>query len=174
MAITANSPTGLFYGVETFIQLLRPDFGKLWLPEGSIEDWPDLQLRFIYWDDNHHLDRIDYFKHALRQAAFYKINGLVVKLNGHFQYKSAPAVVEPYALSPAQLQELTDYGLHYHIQLIPYLDGPAHILFHSESIPNMHICVSFPTAIMSFARPTRNRTSCWMACIRICWTRTRE
>lgn len=129
ITITANAATGLFYGVETFIQLLRPDLGKLWLPEGAIVDWPDLHLRHIYWDDNHHLERMDAFKHAIRQAAFYKINGFVVKLDGHFQYKSAPAVVEPYALSPAQLQELTDYGLHYHVQLIPYLDGPAHISF---------------------------------------------
>lgn len=129
IAITANADTGLFYGVETLVQMLRPDLGTLWLPEGTIEDWPDLQLRHIYWDDNHHLEKMDDFKRALRQAAFYKINGFVVKLNGHFQYKSAPAVVEPYALSPAQLQELTNYGLRYHIQLIPYLDGPAHITF---------------------------------------------
>jgi len=127
--ITANAPTGLFYGVETFIQMLRRDNGKLWLPEGTIEDWPDLQLRHIYWDDNHHLEKVEELKRDLRQAAFYKINGFVIKLDGHFQYKSAPAVVEPYALTPAELQQLTDYGLHYHVQLIPYLDGPAHISF---------------------------------------------
>ena len=129
ITITANAPTGLFYGVETLIQLLRRDQGTLWFPEGSIVDWPDLQLRHIYWDDNHHLEHVDELKRDLRQAAFYKINGFVIKLNGHFQYKSAPAVVEPYALSPAELQDLTNYGLRYHIQLIPYLDGPAHIAF---------------------------------------------
>jgi hypothetical protein len=129
VAITANAPTGLFYGVDTLIQLLRPKMGTLWLPEGTIEDWPDLQLRHIYWDDAHHLEKMDELKRAMKQAAFYKINGFVIKLEGHFQYKSAPAVVEPYALSPAQLQELTDYGLRYHIELIPYLDGPAHIAF---------------------------------------------
>jgi hexosaminidase len=129
IAITANARTGLFYGVETLIQLLRRDKGTLWLPEGSIVDWPDMQLRHIYWDDNHHLEHVDELKRDLRQAAFYKINGFVIKLNGHFQYKSAPAVVEPYALTPAELQELTSYGLRYHIQLIPYLDGPAHIAF---------------------------------------------
>ena len=32
-------------------------------------------------------------------------------------------------MSPAELQELTDYGLKYHVQLIPYLDGPAHDAF---------------------------------------------
>ena len=62
ITITANAPTGLFYGVETLVQLLRPKMGTLWLPEGSIEDWPDLQLRQIYWDDNFHLDRVDDLK----------------------------------------------------------------------------------------------------------------
>ena len=127
--VTANASPGLFYGVETLIQLLSPRSGSLWLPEGTIQDWPDLQLRQIYWDDAHHLDRLDALKRALRQAAFYKINGFVIKLEGHFQYKSAPAIVEPYALSPDHLQELTNYGLRYHVQLIPYLDGPAHIAF---------------------------------------------
>ena len=129
ITITANDSTGLFYGVETLVQLLHRDMGTLWFPEGSIVDWPDMQLRHIYWDDNHHLEHVDELKRDLRQAAFYKINGFVIKLNGHFQYKSAPAVVEPYALSPAELQDLTSYGLRYHIQLIPYLDGPAHVAF---------------------------------------------
>src|SRR5665213_3045622 len=85
ISIIANASTGLFYGVETLIQLLRPDMGTLWLPEGSIEDWPDLQLRAIYWDDNHHLDKIDYLKRDLRQAAYYKIIGFMIKLNSHFK-----------------------------------------------------------------------------------------
>ncbi len=37
--------------------------------------------------------------------------------------------MEPYALTPAELQDLTSYGLKYHVQLIPYLDGPGHISF---------------------------------------------
>ncbi|MGO9254722.1 MAG: glycoside hydrolase family 20 zincin-like fold domain-containing protein [Bryobacteraceae bacterium] len=127
--ITANAPAGLFYGAETLVQLLKKENRDLRLPQGEIIDWPDLQFRGIYWDDAHHLDRVEYLKRALRQAAFFKINAFVIKMEGHFQYKSAPALVEPYALSPAELQELTDYGLRYHIQLIPYLDGPAHIAF---------------------------------------------
>ncbi len=127
--ITANAPTGLFYGVETLVQLVKHAGGKRWLPEASITDWPDLEQRNIYWDDNHHLERMDVLKQALRQAAFYKINGFTIKLNDHFEYKSAPALVNPYALTPQQLQELTDYALKYHVQLIPFLDGPAHVAF---------------------------------------------
>ncbi len=129
VTISANAPTGLYYGVVTFVQLLKPRDGALLLPAGQIEDWPDLQMRQIYWDDAHHLDRLDVLKQAMRQAAFFKINGFAIKLEGHFQYKSAPALVEPQALSPAELQELTDYGLQHHVQLIPYLDSPGHIAF---------------------------------------------
>ena len=135
VSIIANTPTGLFYGVQTFVQLLKPEGGNLWLPEGEIVDWPDLELRIIYWDDAHHLDHVDVLKSAFRQAAFFKINGFAIKLEGHFQYKSAAPVVEPYALTRAELQELTNEALKYHIQLILYLDGPAHdafILKHPE------------------------------------------
>ena len=127
--ITANGPQGLFYGVQTLLQLIKPQDGKFWLPEGEIIDWPDLQLREIYWDDAHHLDRLEELKRAVRQAAFFKINGFAIKLEGHFQYKSAPAIVEPYALTPAELQELTDYGLRHYVQVIPFLDGPGHVAF---------------------------------------------
>jgi hexosaminidase len=129
ITITANAAQGLFYGVETLVQLVKSRNGSYWLPEAHIEDWPDLQLREIYWDDAHHLDRPETLKKAIRQAAFFKVNGFAIKLEGHFQFKSAPALVEPQALSPAQFQELTDYALKYHVQLIPYLDGPAHIAF---------------------------------------------
>lgn len=129
ISITGNSPAGLFYGVQTLVQLLKQQSGKLWLPEASIEDWPDLELRVIYWDDAHHLEHLSDLKAALRQASFYKINGFAIKLEGHFQYRHAPAIVDPYALSPSELQELTDYGLKLHVQVIPYLDGPAHDSF---------------------------------------------
>ena len=136
--IIGNAPPGLFYGVQTFIQLLTPKGKALKFPTGELQDWPDLQLRIIYWDDAHHLEHLDVLKAALRQAAFYKINGFALKLEGHFQFRSAPAIMEPYVLSPAQLQELTDYALRYHIQLIPYLDAPAHVSFilkHPEYAP---------------------------------------
>ncbi len=158
VTIAANGPAGLYYGVVTFVQLLKPRDGVLLFPEGQIEDWPDLQLRQLYWDDAHHLERMEALKHAIRQAAFFKMNGFALKLEGHFQYQSAPALVEPYALTPAQLQELTDYGLRHHVQLIPYLDSPGHIAFilkHPEYAKlreypesNYELCVTNPDSYL--------------------------
>lgn len=139
------------------MQLLRPRDGGLYVPQCRITDWPDVHLRHIYWDDAHHLARLPELKRAVRQAAFFKINGFTLKLEGHFQFASAPALVEPYALSPAEYQELTDYGLRYHVQVIPYLDAPGHIAFilkHPEyakyrSFPdsNYQMCATNPEAV---------------------------
>ncbi|MGA2983480.1 MAG: beta-N-acetylhexosaminidase [Terriglobia bacterium] len=160
VTITGNSSTGLFYGVQTLVQLLKPQDGKRWLPEGEITDWPDLELRVIYWDDAHHLEHPEVLKAAVRQAAFYKINGFSIKLEGHFQYQHAPAMVEPYAMTPAELQELTDYARKYHVEIIPYLDGPAHdafILKHPEyaglreyAESNYEFCVTNPETYKLF------------------------
>ena len=160
VTLTGNSPTGLLYGVQTLLQLLKLQEGKLWLPDGEIIDWPDLELRVIYWDDAHHLERLEVLKAAVRQAAFYKINGFSIKLEGHFQYKHAPPIVEPYAMTPLELQELSDYALKYHVQLIPYLDGPAHdafILKHPEyaglreyAESNYEFCVTNPETYKLF------------------------
>ena len=160
VTLTGNTSTGLFYGVQTLVQLLKPQQGKAGLPEGEIVDWPNLQLRVIYWDDAHHLEHLEVLKAAIRQAAFYKINGFSIKLEGHFQYRHAAAMVEPYALSPGELQELTNYALRYHVELIPYLDGPAHdafILKHPEYAglreypeSNYEFCVTNPETYKLF------------------------
>ena len=63
-------------------------------------------------------------------------------------------------MTPAELQELTDYALRYHIEIIPYLDGPAHdafILKHPEyaslreyAESNYEFCVTNPETYKLF------------------------
>ena len=129
ITITANAGAGLFYGVQTLIQLLQKENGKVWFTGGNITDWPDMDLRMIYWDDAHHLEKLDAMKRAIRQASYYKINAFTLKLEGHFQYVAANPIVEPYAYTPAEYQELTDYAKAHYIELVPWLDAPAHISF---------------------------------------------
>ena len=142
--ITANAPPGLFYGVQTLLQLLKTQKEKMFLPQAEIKDWPDTEVRMIYWDDAHHLEHFDALKRIIRQAAYFKINAFSIKLEGHFDYKTAKPIVEPYALSAAQYQELTDYAKARYIELIPYLDAPGHVSFilkhpefaHLKAFPN--------------------------------------
>jgi hexosaminidase len=45
LIVAANSGEGLFYGVQTLRQLLRPVGKRLVCPAVTIRDWPDLNLR---------------------------------------------------------------------------------------------------------------------------------
>src|SRR3954453_9407333 len=49
ITISANASPGLFYGTQTLEQLLKKHGVEQELPEARITDWPDLQLRQIYW-----------------------------------------------------------------------------------------------------------------------------
>ncbi|MCW3118399.1 MAG: hypothetical protein JWM28_2481, partial [Chitinophagaceae bacterium] len=129
ITVKANASPGLFYGVQTLLQILKKQNGNILFPEGEMVDWPDMNLRMIYWDDAHHLEYLDVLKREIKQAASFKINAFALKLEGHFQYESAKSIVEPQALSPQEYQELTDFALAHYVQLVPYLDGPAHVSF---------------------------------------------
>ena len=129
ITISANHNQGLFYGIQTLIQLLKEDKGKIFFAGGVIEDWPNLDLRMIYWDDAHHLERLDAMKRAIRQASYYKINAFSLKLEGHFEFSAAKPIIEPYAYTPKEFQELTDYAKAHYVELVPYLDAPAHLSF---------------------------------------------
>ena len=75
--IIGNSNPGLFYGVQSLLQLIRPRGAGAWhLPEATIEDWPALPLRFIHWDTKHHQDRPETMKRFIRWASFFKVNAI--------------------------------------------------------------------------------------------------
>jgi hexosaminidase len=129
ISVTANGAPGLFYGVQTLLQLLQTENGKVFFAGGEIVDWPDMDLRMIYWDNAHHLQRLDAMKRAIRQASYYKINAFTVKLEGHFQFKTAKSIVEPYAYTAAEYRELSEYARAHYVELVPWIDGPAHVSF---------------------------------------------
>jgi hypothetical protein len=125
--ITGNAAPGLFYGVQTLIQLARrEDTGRLVVPLGVIEDWPALPLRFFHWDAQQHQDRIETLKRYLDWAARLKANMIAFQLEDKFEFPSHPVIGAPGAYTTAQMQELTDYALARHIQIVPMIQAPAH------------------------------------------------
>jgi hypothetical protein len=128
--ITGNAAAGLFYGVQTLIQLPRRDSaGRLWLPKGSIEDWPRLQLRFLHWDTKHHQNRMETMKRYIDWTARFKANMIGFELEDKFEYPSNPEIGAPGAYTTKELQEITDYALARHIQLVPEIQSPAHMAY---------------------------------------------
>ncbi len=127
--ITGNSDAGLFYGVQTLLQLLKRNGPDLTLPLGTIEDWPRLQLRFLHWDTKHHQDRMETLKRYLDEAARMKVNMIGFELEDKFEYPSHPVIGAPGAFTTAELQEIVDYGLARFIQVVPVVQSPAHMAY---------------------------------------------
>ncbi len=128
--ITGNGDPGLFYGVQTLLQLVRETgSGRLQLPGCRIEDWPSFRLRFLHFDTKHHQDRIETLKRYLDWAARYKVNMIAYELEDKFEYPSNPVIGAPGAFTTAQLQEIVDYGLERFIQVVPDVQSPAHLAY---------------------------------------------
>lgn len=125
--ITGNSKQGLFYGVQSLLQLFRPVAGALTVPESVIRDWPEFQLRFIHWDTKNHLDRMSTLKADLDRLARLKVNMISFEIWDKFKFPSHPDIGVKEGFTPAQLQELVDYGLERYIQIVPNIQAPAHM-----------------------------------------------
>jgi len=128
--VVGNGREGLFYGVQTLVQLLAGDGRRRGvLPEVEIRDWPRYQLRICHWDTKHHQDRMETLKRFLDWMARFKLNAVSFELEDKFAYPSHPLIGAPGAFSPAQMRELVDYGLARHIQIIPNVQAPAHMCY---------------------------------------------
>jgi hypothetical protein len=151
ITLVANGRSGLFYGVQTLIQLQRS--GGLY--HGTIVDWPEYELRCIHWDTKHHQDRLETLKRFIDQAAAFKINAVLFELEDKFEYPSHPVIGAPGAFTTEQLQNLVDYALERHVQIIPDVQAPAHLCYvlkHEEFAylrcdgSNYQICMDEPEA----------------------------
>lgn len=134
--ITGNGESGLFYGVQSLLQLLRPaNSGGFTLPEGTINDWPDLQMRSVHWDTKHHQDRIETLKRFLDESAYFKVNTILFEIEDKYEYPSHPIIGAPCAFTKAEMHELCAYALERYIQIIPVIQAPSHmgyVLKHEE------------------------------------------
>ena len=99
ITIEGNEEEGLFYGVQSFLQLMKPaSEGKFNLPVGTIKDWPDLELRFIHWDTKHHRAKMETLKSYIRWAAYFKVNAIAFEMEDKYEYPSHPIIGCPMRL----------------------------------------------------------------------------
>ena len=127
ITISGGGDAGLFYGVQTMIQLLEEAKWENEPLSGMIvKDWPELKLRWVHYNYFFHLDRYEYIKESIKKLAKYKVNGIVFEFEDKFNYQSHPFIVAPNSLSPEQVKELTLFAHDYHIDIVPLVQGFGH------------------------------------------------
>lgn len=87
VAISAPTPTGLYWSTRTLLQLAEQNQERL-LPQGTIRDYPDYPLRGFMIDCGRKFIPMAYLQDLVKIMAYYKMNTLQVHLNdnGFKQY----------------------------------------------------------------------------------------
>jgi hexosaminidase len=129
VTINAASESGLFYGVQTFIQLIQKRGSEAYIPGLTITDWPDTKVRAVHYDTKHHQDKRSYVESLIRDLAAYKVNMLVWEWEDKFEYPSHPEIGAPGAFTMQEMQDITRYAHKYHIQIVPLVQGLGHVSF---------------------------------------------
>jgi len=127
--IGAQGVSGLFYGMQTLVQLIQEKEGQLFIKGVEIEDRPDVAQRAVHYDSKHFQEHMDYVKGFIRTLASYKINMLIWEWEDKFAYPSHPEIGAPGAFSMEEIQELTRYARKYHIQIVPLVQGLGHVSY---------------------------------------------
>jgi len=146
--ITASSEAGLFYGIQTFVQLfpvaiesstLKEESWRI--PVGKIEDKPDYSYRGSMLDVARHFFGIEDVKHYIDQMAKLKLNYLHLHLTDdqgwRIEIKSWPNLTsigaktevgggESGFFTQEQYKEIVVYAAKNYITIVPEIDMPGH------------------------------------------------
>lgn len=153
--IEGNDAAGVFYGVQTLIQLLPTRAGDLAiLPAVQIEDYPRFQYRGMHLDVVRHFFPVDFIKKYLDYMALHKLNffhwhltddqGWRLQMNCRPELTTIGAYREgeiegyypgryrekPYGgyYTHEQVREVVQYAAERHITVIPEIDIPGHCM----------------------------------------------
>jgi hypothetical protein len=128
-AVIAASSAGVFYGVQTFKQLLPLPGVKPVLPTGTIRDWPAMKYRGIQDDlSRGPVPTLDFQKHQLRVFASYKANLYSPYFEHTLLYPDHP-MPAPFggAMTPSDVAELVRYASQLHITIVPEQEAFGHL-----------------------------------------------
>jgi hexosaminidase len=146
--ITASGEAGLFYGVQTLIQLFPADITQTavqsrdWvLPQGKVSDAPDFAYRGSMLDVARHFISKEDVKFYIDQMASMKLNYLHLHLTDdqgwRIEIKSWPKLTEIGGSSEVgggkggfytqeEYKELVEYAAARYITIVPEIDMPGH------------------------------------------------
>ncbi len=129
LAVIAETPEGIFYGVQTVKQLVRGSGKDAVLLVPTVRDWPAMVHRGLSDDwSRGPLPSMEFLKREIRTLAAYKYNIFSPYFEHTFAYSSTPVAAFPGgAMTPDEARELVEYAAKYHITVIPEQEAFGHL-----------------------------------------------
>lgn len=132
--ISSRSERGLFYGLQTVIEILR--FYQSKIPFQSIHDYPALSLRAIHLDLKAQMPTLAYLEDQIRDLTHYKINSVVVEWEDKFPFAGELACIRhPSAFSVPEKDRFLETCWDHYLDVIPLIQSLGHfsyVLKHPE------------------------------------------
>ena len=136
--IEASDPRGLFYGVQTFLQLVAGAKGSRFVPDVEIRDSPRFAWRGLLIDlGRHYFDKPTLFE-MIDEMAAYKLNvlhlhltddpGWRIEIPGYpklTQSEVKPDGTNEY-FTADDISEIVAYAAERHITVVPEIEMPSH------------------------------------------------
>ena len=137
--INASTSKGLFYGIQTLIQIIR-EYGYS-LPGVIIEDKPYFKHRGFYHDVTRgKVPKLETLMNLVDKASFYKINELQLYIEHTFAFKGMSEVwIDKDPLTSEEIILLDRYCKNKHIELIPSISTFGHLyeVLRTKSFKNL-------------------------------------
>ncbi|MCB0703837.1 MAG: family 20 glycosylhydrolase [Saprospiraceae bacterium] len=169
--ILANSDAGLFYGIQTFAQLLPVKGQAPVLPYLEIVDWPSLSWRGLHLDVCRHFFPVAFVKKYIDQMSKYKLNTfhwhLTEDQGWRIEIKKYPKLTEiastrketileknfdpyvgdgiPYSgfYTQEEIREIVAYAEERHVTIVPEIEMPGHSVAALTAYPE-YSCMGGP------------------------------
>lgn len=123
--ITANTPIGAFYAVQT----LRQIFKHKQIPCLYIKDEPDFKYRGFYHDVTRgRVPTVETIKSIIDNMAYYKLNSLQLYIEHTFEFKECKDILDKFGyLTAEEIKEIGAYCKQNFIDFIPSIATFGHL-----------------------------------------------
>ena len=127
--IIAATAKGLFYGAQTFRQLVTGSANGAVLQGATIRDWPAMKYRGFHADlSRGPVPTLAYQKAQIRRFASFKLNVYSPYYEHSLAYSANPLIAPPRgAMTREDVRELITYAAKYHIDVIPEQEAFGHL-----------------------------------------------
>lgn len=133
--VVAHSSAGVFYGVQTLIQLLQANTKNGNLPCMVVYDKPDMAMRG--WQDDISrgpIPTLDFLKEEIRRMASFKLNTFTLYTEHVFKLHKHPAIAPADGITAEEIKELATFAKDYHVDVIGNYQSFGHFE-HTLEVP---------------------------------------
>jgi len=138
--IRAGSSAGLFYGVQTLLQLVEGEGSQAVLPVVEVHDWPALTYRGFMMDFSHgQLLRVSEIERQIDLLARFKANQYYFYSEMNIAWEGYEVVNPDGRYTRDEVRHIIDYARQRHLDVVPCMElyGHMHDLFRTEKFADV-------------------------------------